>query len=113
MPKPTIVLSQRQMASLTVFLPNLNAFRGEITQAYSQSTTKYGRNIFLRATREMEIPPNTALLVLKTLYWIPESGPHSKLTNLQYNIRTLSMKRRILYPCLIYWSGGVLWLEPS
>ena len=59
-----------------MILPDLSVHLQDISQAYTQSTSKLARDVFIRAPAEMQLAPGTVLRVILPLYGIPESGTH-------------------------------------
>ena len=74
---PTIQrASQRLILALALMIPGLDIYIWDILQAYTQSTTRLSRNVFIKAPMEMGLKPGSILQVLLPLYSIPEAGTH-------------------------------------
>lgn len=83
-------------------MPYLEPFLRDILQAYIQSITKLLRRIYIRAPKELGLPDDKVLEVIKPLYGIPESGLHLFLTYSTQHIESLHMRQSTINPCLFY-----------
>lgn len=71
----------------------MKASTRDVTQAYVQITTKFGRDVYLSAPKVMVLPPNIVLKVVRPLYDIPESGFHWYLPKFSLLFETFGMTR--------------------
>lgn len=64
----------------------------DVTQAYTQSTTKLNRNIFAKPPKELNLPKNIVLKINGPLYGVPESGTHWYGTYMKHHTEKLKMR---------------------
>ena len=99
---PTVQrISQRVALCIAASMSSMNMYTRDITQAYIQSHTQLERDVYIRAPKEMELPPGYIIKVVKPLYGIPESGLHWYLTYLTHHLDTLRMTRTRSDPCIL------------
>lgn len=72
---PVQRFSEDSMASLAASFMHMTVFTCDVKQVCIQSETHLERRIYIRAPREMLLPEQAVLYVVKPLYGIPESGP--------------------------------------
>ena len=100
---PTIQrASQRLILALALMIPGLDIYIWDILQAYTQSTTRLSRNVFIKAPMEMGLKPGSILQVLLPLYGIPEAGTHWFKTYHDHYTIKLHMISSTFDPCLLY-----------
>lgn len=100
---PTIQrVSQRLLLCCATLVPNSKVALRDISQAYTQSTTRIQRNIFVKPVKELEIPSKTLLRVVRPLYGIPEAGTHWFNTYQKHHIQELNMETSTYDSCLLY-----------
>ena len=82
---------------------NMTLSLRDISQAYTQSTTKLNRMIIARLPKEMEhlYPHDTVMLVVKPLYGIAEAGTHWWATYSKHHRENLAMTTSTYDPCLL------------
>ena len=110
---PTIQrVSQRVILAFTAMLHSaeIGLYLRDITQAYTQSTTKLNRAFFVRPPAEMNLEQGTILRVVKPLYGVPEAGNHWYHTYQPHHIEKLKMKPSTFDPCLLYATSGEIGL---
>lgn len=71
----------------------------DIAQEYIQSATPLERVVYIRPSKEMNLPPDMILKFVKPLCGIPESGLHRYLTYLEHHISALNTIQSRLNPC--------------
>ena len=104
---PTIQrASQRLILALTPTLCKdfgLKLALRDITQAYTQSTTKLNRTILATPPKEIanKYPKDTVMVVVKPLYGVAESGTHWWVTYSKYHKEKLRMDTSTYDPCLL------------
>lgn len=99
---PTIQRSsQRIILALAPSFPHLLIYSRDITQAYTQALSKLYRLFYAKPPKEMKLPPNIVMLVLKPLYGIPESGNHWFKTYHDHHTVALGMEESTYDPCLL------------
>lgn len=90
---PTIQrFSQRLILSLVASIDGMRLFIRDITQAYEQSTTDLETEVFIRPPNTMPTRAPATRMIVKSLYWIPESGLHWYLTKLQHHLGDLCIQ---------------------
>jgi hypothetical protein len=102
---PTIQrVSQRVILALTAMLHSAETglYLRDITQAYTQSTTKLNRAFFVRPPVEMGLAQGTILRVVKPLYGVPEAGNHWYHTYQPHHVEKLNMQPSTFDPCLLH-----------
>lgn len=100
-------VSQRVILALAAMLlkPQTGLFLRDITQAYTQATTRLNRVFYIRPPPEIGFPPGTILRVIKPLYGIPESGNHWYGTYHKHHTEKLNMATSTFDPCLLHTTG--------
>lgn len=99
---PTIQrFSQRLLIALAASIPETYTATRDITQAYVQSRSRLERPVFIKPPKEMNLPKDTVLRVVRPLYGIPESGLHWYLTYLDHHVGRLGMKQSRADPCFL------------
>jgi hypothetical protein len=75
----------------------------DISQAYIQSTTELNRRILANLPDGLThlYPPNTIMVVVKSLYSIAEAGTHWWATYSNHHKIKLSMETSTYDPCLL------------
>jgi hypothetical protein len=109
MQSPTIQrVSQRLILAFTAMLLNaeIGLYLRDITQAYTQSTTRLNRTFFVRPPVEMNMEKGTILRVIKPLYGVPEAGNHWFHTYQPYHIEKLDIRQSTFDPCLLHATGS-------
>ena len=100
---PTIQrASQRLILALALMIPGLDIYIRDISQAYTQSTTRLSRNVFIKAPTEMGLESGNILQVVLPLYGIPEAGTHWFKTYHDHHTIKLHMISSTFDPCLLY-----------
>ena len=94
--------SQRLILTLPMILPDLSIHLQDISQAYTQSTSKLVRDVFIQAPTEMQLAPGTVLCVILPLYSIPESGTHWFWTYHTHHTQKLKMIPSTFDNCLLF-----------
>lgn len=59
------------MICLAASTKNMRKFTGDVTQAYVQSNTPLGRDVYIVAPKELSMPEEMVLKVVLPLYGIP------------------------------------------
>jgi hypothetical protein len=79
-----------------------------ITQAYSQLSSKLNREIFARLPKELrdKYPRNTIIQVIRPFYGITESGVHWWFTYHKHHLEKLNIITSTYDPCLLITSNG-------
>jgi len=100
---PTIQrASQRLLLCLAVSINGTKIYTRDISQAYTQSETQLAREIFVRPPKELKLPDELFLKVLRPLYGVPEAGTHWFRTYHGHHINRLEMKQSSHDPCLLF-----------
>ena len=100
---PTVKrLAQRLILLSAACHPEHDLFIRDISMAYIQSDRALGRDVFVRAPKELELEEGMLLKVYKPLYGIPESGKHWFGTYHSHHIEKLSMIETTADRCLLY-----------
>ena len=74
---PTIQrVSQRIIFAIAAICPELNVYLRDITQAYTQSTTKLNQDFYVRPPQGVPQWSGIYLKVIKLLYGVPKAGNH-------------------------------------
>ena len=100
---PTISrFGQRLALTISAMHSDGQANVRDVTQAYVQSKTDLGRDIFLQPPTEMHLLNGKVLLAVKPLYGVPESGLHWFLTYHDHHTGTLGMTACQFDNCILY-----------
>lgn len=92
--------SKRMKTRLAASLTNMTPFNRDVIQKYIQASTQLERNVQTRSPDELDLPKNTVLHVVKSLYAIPASGLQLYLTYVDNHMRRLGMERTTIDPCV-------------
>lgn len=84
----------------------METFTRDIAQAYIQSPSCLGRDVFMAAPVDMDVPPSTILKVVCPLYGIHESGLHWYLTYTSDQVDHPEVLRETLDPCVLIQREG-------
>jgi hypothetical protein len=95
-------MSQRIILALAACISDCHLYLRDITQAYVQSKTPLNRQFFIRSSRELDLPKNSILRVIKPLYGVPEAGAHWFNTYQKHHKDKLSMVESTFDPCLLH-----------
>ena len=92
--------------SLRVLFANAVIFKfrmltRDITKAFAMSKTLLRRPIYLRPPKEMGLPKNIILKVIKPLYGMPESPIHWYKTFIDHHCHSMQMEQLPIDPCLL------------
>ncbi|CAG8980301.1 hypothetical protein HYALB_00013669, partial [Hymenoscyphus albidus] len=99
---PTIQrVSQRIILAIAAICPELNVYLRDITQAYTQSTTKLNREFYVRPPPGIPQWSGIYLKVIKPLYGVPEAGNHWFSTYHKHHLEKLRMSQSTYDPCLL------------
>ncbi|KAI0994749.1 hypothetical protein K3495_g13433 [Podosphaera aphanis] len=99
---PTIQrMSQRLILSLALY-NNFDIFTRDISQAYTQSKSQIARDFYVRPLKELGLPADTLLKVLRPLYGVPEAGTHWFRTYHNHHVQKLDLKYSSYDPCLLF-----------
>ena len=108
---PTVQRASQRLALCleTIFaLPNgLKMWIRDVTQAYIQSDSNVDRDIFIRAPKELELPPGKILKVLRPLYGLPEAALHWWKAYHGRHKDKLEMIDTAYDPCLLHTPGAL------
>lgn len=94
-------LSQRLQLCLAASLPCSKVFSRDVTQAYIQATKALERPVYINEPVEMGFPEDVAMMVVKPLYGIPESGLNWYIVYMEYHIDKFRMEKTTEDPCLL------------
>lgn len=97
--------AQRTSLSIVVSIPEIIPFLYDIVQAYIQYITRLLRRVSLKAPKELVLPDNQVLEVIKPLYVIPESGLHCFMMYSTHHIERMRTIQSSIDPCLLYMRG--------
>ncbi|KHJ36427.1 hypothetical protein EV44_g3709 [Erysiphe necator] len=91
---------------------NIGVWLRDISQAYTQSTTKLNRLFYAKLPEQFKnlYPNDTIIVVLKPLYGIPEAGTHWWVTYMNHHKKELGMQSSTYDPCLLITEGDILGL---
>ena len=104
---PTIQrVSQRIVLSIAAIFPEYNLYLRDITQAYTQSTTKLVRDFYTKPPENVEQWQGHYLKVVKPLYGVPEAGNHWFNTYHKHHTEKLQMMQSTYDPCLLFANEG-------
>jgi hypothetical protein len=98
--------AQRVCLSFAASLKGNQGYLRDVSMAYTQSTTKLERRVFLRPPKEMQLADDEVLHCLKPLYGIPESGLHWFCTYSAHHMTNLAMTQSRAERCLFYRREG-------
>ena len=99
---PTVKrLSMRILTSVAAAY-RLKLFIRDVIKAFVQSTTTLRRPVYMRAPKEMGLPPGKVLQVLKPLYGMPESPMHWYTTYAGHHKEKMGMEQLPIDACLMY-----------
>jgi hypothetical protein len=99
---PTIQrASQRILLGLAPSTKSMKLYLRDISQAYTQSTTRLARNVFIKPPAELSLPNSKLLRVVQPLYGIAEAGTHWFNTYHKHHIDKLNMVNSTFDPCLL------------
>jgi hypothetical protein len=99
---PTVSRLAQRVAVMSAAISRLPVFVRDVSQAYTQSESFLERSVYVRAPREMNLAEDEVLLLLRTLYGIPESGLHWFITFHNHYTEVLQMSSSRADPCLLY-----------
>ena len=100
---PTIQrVSQRIVLSIAAILPEYSLCLRDITQAYTQSTTKLNRDFYVRPPANVAQWEGLYLKVIKPLYGVPEAGNHWFETYHKHHQEKLRLTQSTYDPCLLF-----------
>ena len=112
---PTVQRESQRLALCleTIFaLPNgLKIWIRDVTQAYIQSDSNVDRDIFIRAPKELELPPGKILKALRPLYSLPEAALHWWKTYHGHHKDKLEMIDTAYDPCLLHTPGALAYVK--
>jgi Reverse transcriptase (RNA-dependent DNA polymerase) len=109
---PTIQrCSQRMILCAALIRENTGVYLRDISQAYTQSETQIGRPIYIRAPKEMNLPPGTILKCQKPLYGVPEAGNHWYGTYHRHHVNKLGLQASLHDPCLLFNDEAIVGLQ--
>ncbi len=94
--------SQRLLLAVHAMDPSLQIFTRDVTQAYTQSSTRINRPIFVRAPPELGLSDDKILQINSPFYGIPEAGVHWFTTYLKHHVEKLGMTSSSHDLCLLY-----------
>ena len=86
---------------MAAMFPENGLYLRDITQAYTQSTTKLNRDFYVRPPRGISQWEGFYLKVVKPLYGVPEAGNHWFGTYQKHHIDKLRTKQSTYDPCLL------------
>ncbi|KAI0996165.1 hypothetical protein K3495_g12015 [Podosphaera aphanis] len=89
----------------------MSIYSRDISQAYTQSSSKLARDIYIYAPKEIELPKGTLLKVILPLYAIPEAGTHWFKTYHNHHTSNLKMIPSTFDNCLLFNADGLLGLQ--
>lgn len=89
----------------------MSLYTRDISQAYTQSTSKLARDVYIYAAQEIELPQGTILKVVRPLYGIPEAGTHWFRTYHNHHTLNLKMTPSTFDSCLLYNSEALIGLQ--
>lgn len=99
---PTIQrASQRIVISMAAMLPEHGLYLRDITQAYTQSTTKLNRDFYVKPPKDVVHWQGLYLKVVRPLYGVPEAGNHWFGTYHKHHLENLQMTQSTYDPCLL------------
>ncbi|KAI1008166.1 hypothetical protein K3495_g77 [Podosphaera aphanis] len=108
---PTIQrMSQRLILSLALY-NNFDIFTRDISQAYTQSKSHLARDFYVRPPKELALPADTLLKVLRPLYGVPEVGTHWFQTYHNHHVQKLDLKYSSYDPCLLFNRDEIVGLQ--
>jgi hypothetical protein len=99
-------ISQRLVLCLIASLSDTKLYLRDIAQAYVQFADSLNRDFFIKSSHELiimlEVPPNTILRVIKSLYEVLEAGNHWFKTYHAHYLNVLDMKYSTYDACLLF-----------
>lgn len=94
MKTPTVKrFHQRPIIYLAPSFHDMKIYTRDVEQAYVQRSTTLERPVFTNAPKELNLPEDMVLRVIKPFYGIPESGLHWYRTYLDHQLNALHMER--------------------
>jgi hypothetical protein len=100
---PTIQrVSQRIVLAMAAIFPENGLYLRDITQAYTQSTTKLNRDFYVRPPKNVSQWEGFYLKIVKPLYGVPEAGNHWFGTYHKHHMDKLRMTQSTYDPCLMF-----------
>lgn len=105
---PTVQRMTTRFLYTVAKLLNWDMYVRDITQAFIQSSTKLRRPIFLRPPKELNLPPNQVLRVLRPLYGVPESPLHWFVSYTNHHRLCLNMLPLSFDQCMFHTKAKII-----
>ncbi|KHJ31691.1 hypothetical protein EV44_g3822 [Erysiphe necator] len=82
-----------------------------VKAAYTQSKSHLAREFYVRPPKELKLPAETLLKVLRPLYGVPEAGTHWFRTYHDHHIYNLDLEPSSYDPCLLFSHEAIVGLQ--